>query len=144
MKVQQIIDEKGRDVATIQSESSIATAVSMLKMQGIGALVVSEDGNAVVGILSERDIVRGMVAHGRELLDLQVSELMTRDVKTCTLDSDATAVMGEMTRGHFRHLPVVEDGRLIGIISIGDVVKTRLGELETETSVLRDFIVGRS
>lgn len=144
MKVQQIIGEKGKDVATIRSESSIATAASMLKLQNIGALVVSEDGNEVVGILSERDVVRGMVEHGRELQDMRVSDLMTRNVKTCTMDSEVTAVMSEMTRGHFRHLPVVEEGSLIGIVSIGDVVKNRLGELETETSVLRDFIVGRS
>ena len=131
-------------MATIRSESSIATAASMLMLQNIGALVVSEDGNEVVGILSERDVVRGMVEHGRELQDMRVSDLMTRNVKTCTMDSEVTAVMSEMTRGHFRHLPVVEEGSLIGIVSIGDVVKNRLGELETETSVLRDFIVGRS
>ena len=144
MKVQQIIGEKGREVATIRSESSIATAAGLLKLRGIGALVVSEDGSQVVGILSERDIVRGLVEHGNDLLEMRVSDLMTRNVKTCRLDSDLNSVMGEMTRSRIRHLPVVEDNSLIGIISIGDVVKMRLGELETETSVLRDFIVGRS
>ncbi|HMB77993.1 MAG TPA: CBS domain-containing protein [Kiloniellaceae bacterium] len=144
MKIQQIIDDKGREVATIRSESSIATAASMLKLQGIGALVVSEDGSQVAGILSERDIVRALVEHGTDLLEMRVSDLMTRNVKTCTPQSDVTAAMGEMTRSRIRHLPVVENGGLVGIISIGDVVKTRLGELETETSVLRDFIVGRS
>jgi CBS domain-containing protein len=144
MKVQQILGEKGAEVATIRSESTIETAANMLKLRGIGALVVSEDGSQVAGILSERDIVRGLVEHGNDLLDMKVGTLMTRNVKTCGLQSDVNAVMSEMTRSRIRHLPVVEDDGLVGIISIGDVVKTRLGELETETSVLRDFIVGRS
>ena len=144
MKVRNIIGDKGREVATIRSESTISTATNLLKLKGIGALVVSEDGSQVAGIISERDIVRGLVDHGHELLDMRVSELMTRTVKTCALDADVTEIMGEMTRSRVRHLPVLEKGALVGIISIGDVVKNRLGELETETNVLRDFIVGRS
>ena len=144
MKVRNIIGDKGREVATIRSESTISTAANLLKLKGIGALVVSEDGSQVAGIISERDIVRGLVDHGHELLEMRVTELMTRTVKTCALDADVTEVMGEMTRSSVRHLPVLEKGALVGIISIGDVVKNRLGELETETNVLRDFIVGRS
>ncbi len=144
MKVRNIIGDKGREVATIRSESSISTATNLLKLKGIGALVVSEDGSQVAGIISERDIVRGLVDHGHELLDMRVSELMTRSVKTCTLDADVTEIMGEMTRSRFRHLPVLEKGALVGIVSIGDAVKIRLDELETETNVLRDYIVGRS
>jgi CBS domain-containing protein len=144
MKVRNIIGDKGREVATIRSESTISTAANLLKLKGIGALVVSEDGSQVAGIISERDIVRGLVDHGHELLEMRVTELMTRTVKTCALDADVTEVMGEMTRSRVRHLPVLEKGALVGIISIGDVVKNRLGELETETNVLRDFIVGRS
>ena len=144
MKVRNIIGDKGREVATIRSESTISTAANLLKLKGIGALVVSEDGSQVAGIISERDIVRGLVDHGHELLDMRVSELMTRTVKTCTLDADVTEIMGEMTRSRVRHLPVLEKGALVGIVSIGDAVKIRLDELETETNVLRDFIVGRS
>ena len=144
MKVRNIIGEKGQEVATIRSESTVSTAANLLKLKGIGALVVSEDGSQVAGIISERDIVRGLVEHGHELLEVRVSDLMTRTVKTCTMDADVTEIMGEMTRSRIRHLPVVEMGVLVGIVSIGDVVKNRLGELETETNVLRDFIVGRS
>jgi CBS domain-containing protein len=144
MKVRNIIGDKGREVATIRSESTISTATNLLKLKGIGALVVSEDGSQVAGIISERDIVRGLVDHGHELLDMRVSELMTRTVKTCALDADVTEIMGEMTRSRVRHLPVLEKGALVGIVSIGDAVKIRLDELETETNVLRDYIVGRS
>ena len=144
MKVRNIIGDKGREVATIRSESSISTATNLLKLKGIGALVVSEDGSQVAGIISERDIVRGLVDHGHELLDMRVSELMTRTVKTCALDADVTEIMGEMTRSRVRHLPVLEKGALVGIVSLGDAVKIRLDELETETNVLRDYIVGRS
>ena len=144
MKVRNIIGDKGREVATIRSESSISTATNLLKLKGIGALVVSEDGSQVAGIISERDIVRGLVDHGHDLLDMRVSELMTRTVKTCALDADVTEIMGEMTRSRVRHLPVLEKGALVGIVSIGDAVKIRLDELETETNVLRDYIVGRS
>ena len=143
MKVREILGEKGAEVATIRPDSSVSTAANLLKLKGIGALVVSEDGSRVDGILSERDIVRALVDHGRDLLDVSVSELMTKSVRTGHLGSDVTEVMGEMTRSRIRHLPIVEDGELRGIISIGDVVKNRLDELETETNVLRDYIVGR-
>jgi CBS domain-containing protein len=106
--------------------------------------VVSEDGDHVVGIISERDVVRGLAEHGAELLDMKVADLMTKNVKTCSPEDDLKHVMTEMTRSRIRHLPVTEDGRMCGIVSIGDVVKTRLDELETETNVLRDYIVGRT
>ena len=143
MKVRDILRKKGSEVATIRPDSTISTAANLLKLKGIGALVVSEDGSQVDGILSERDIVRGLVNHGREIMELPVADLMTRTVRTCNLGADITEVMSEMTRSRIRHLPVVEDTELRGIISIGDVVKNRLDELETETSVLRDYIVGR-
>lgn len=143
MKVRDILGAKGAEVATIRPDSTISTAANLLKLKGIGALVVSDDGSGVDGIISERDIVRGLVDHGRDLLDIPVSELMTKAVRTCHLGSDVTEAMGEMTRSRIRHLPVLEEGELRGIISIGDVVKNRLDELETETNVLRDYIVGR-
>lgn len=144
MKVQAMLSHKGKKVVTARPDATIATAIGMLKLEGIGALVVSEDGTQVQGILSERDIVRGLVQHGPGLLQMHVSDLMTSEVKTCAPDANIKDVMLEMTRSRIRHLPVVEDGMLTGIISIGDVVKNRLEELETETSVLRDYIVGRS
>ena len=144
MKVEAMLSDKGQKVVTTQPDATIATVVHMLKLEGIGALVVSQDGKSIAGIISERDIVRGLAEHGQDLMDMRVSELMTADVKTCGPEANVTEIMSEMTRSRFRHMPVIEGGALCGIISIGDVVKNRLEELETETSVLRDFIVGRS
>ncbi|MCH8036389.1 MAG: CBS domain-containing protein [Proteobacteria bacterium] len=143
MKVETMLAAKGDKVVTLRPDATVATVIRMLKLEGIGALVVSEDGEKILGIISERDVVRALVDHGGEVLKVRVAELMTRSVKTCTLDANIKDVMAEMTRSRVRHLPVVRDGKLCGIISIGDVVKNRLDELETETSVLRDYIVGR-
>ncbi len=144
MKVKTMLSTKGSKVVTARSDTTVETAVRMLKLEGIGALVVSDDGSKILGILSERDVVRALVDHGGDLLTMPVSKLMTRTVKTCTPDANIQEVMSEMTRSRIRHLPVVEGGKLRGIISIGDVVKNRLEELETETTVLRDYIVGRT
>ncbi len=144
MKVQAMLSAKGHEVATTLPETVISTVIRKLKLEGVGALVVSEDGDHVIGIISERDVVRGLAEHGAELLDMRVADLMTRNVKTCSPEDDLKHVMTEMTRSRIRHLPVTEDGRMCGIVSIGDVVKTRLDELETETSALRDYIVGRT
>ena len=143
MKVETMLAAKGDKVVTLRPDATVATVIRMLKLEGIGALVVSEDGEKILGIISERDVVRALVDHGGEVLKVRVAELMTRSVKTCTPDANIKDVMDEMTRSRVRHLPVVRDGKLCGIISIGDVVKNRLEELETETSVLRDYIVGR-
>ncbi len=143
MKVKTMLAAKGDKVVTLRPDATVATAIGLLKLEGIGALVVSEDGALILGIISERDVVRALVSHGGDVLKMRVDELMTRSVKTCTLDANIKDVMAEMTRSRVRHLPVVRDGKLCGIISIGDVVKNRLEELETETSVLRDYIVGR-
>ena len=144
MKVHAMLSAKGHEVATTLPETVISTVIRKLKLEGVGALVVSEDGAHVIGIISERDVVRGLAEHGAELLDMRVADLMTKNVKTCSPEDDLKHVMTEMTRSRIRHLPVTEDGRLCGIVSIGDVVKTRLDELETETNVLRDYIVGRT
>ncbi len=122
MKVQTMLDAKGSKVATTRPYATIATAIRLLKLERSGALVVSDDGETLGGIISERDIVRGLVDHGHELLEMQVSELMTRVVKTCTPEARIKDVMAEMTRSRIRHLPVIEGGKLCGIISIGDVV----------------------
>ena len=144
MKVQDMLDAKGAGVSTIDSSATVGSVVERLKQEGIGAMVVSEGASECAGIVSERDVVRGLATHGEKLLEMAVSDLMTRDVKTCTPDSEITEIMSIMTKGRFRHLPVESDGKLAGIISIGDVVKHRLEELEEETHVLRDYIVGRA
>ena len=144
MKVKMMLSTKGNKVVTARSDTTVETAIRMLKLEGIGALVVSDDGSKILGILSERDVVRALVDHGGDLLTMPVSKLMTRTVKTCSPDANIHELMSEMTHGRIRHLPVVEGGKLYGIISIGDVVKNRLEELEMETTVLRDYIVGRT
>lgn len=144
MNVHSMLSQKGDKVVTARPDTTVIAASRLLKLERIGSVVISSDGVRVQGILSERDIVRGLVERGAELLELPVSEIMTRTVITCSPDDDIQDVMSKMTRGRIRHLPVVEDGRLRGIISIGDVVKNRLEDLETETSVLRDYIVGRA
>ncbi len=141
MKVSDILGSKGNAVATIRPEAKISTVVRRLKLEGIGAMVVSEDSVQVVGIISERDIVRGLVEDGADLLERRVLDLMTSPVKTCTLDANIKEIMAVMTRSRIRHLPVVEVSRLVGIVSIGDVVKNRLEEVELEADVLRDAYI---
>jgi len=131
-------------VVTARPDATVSTIIRILKLEGIGAIVISRDGTAVDGILSERDVVRGLVSHGAALLDMPAADIMTQQVRTCGPNANVKDVMSEMTRSRIRHLPVVEKGRLVGIVSIGDVVKNRLEDLETETNVLRDYIVGRA
>ena len=142
MNVNDILKAKGRDVATVAPDATVTDAVRLLHRRGIGALVVSADGNRLDGILSERDIVHALAAHGAAVLDRRVAELMTRRVVTCTPNDTIAELMGEMTRRRIRHLPVVDRGRLAGLVSIGDVVKNRLEEMESETTSLRQFIAG--
>lgn len=140
MQVSDILAKKGTRVVTVRSDISIATALQKLVLERIGALVVSDDGEHVDGILSERDIVRALAAEGAELLraDRRVADLMTRSVRVCAPSDSIKHVMDTMTRYRVRHLPVVEGGKLVGLVSIGDVVKNRLDELELEANVLRD------
>jgi CBS domain-containing protein len=142
MNVEAILRNKGRRVTTVTPQATIAEAVMMLKRDGIGALVVSEEGDGVEGILSERDIISGLAGRGDGLLQAKVSELMTRRVVTCSPQDSVADLMAKMTERRFRHLPVLRDGRLAGIVSIGDVVKARLDEMEYETNSLRSFIAG--
>lgn len=140
MKVREILDHKGARVVTIRPDASVSTAVHRLVLERIGALVVSEDGRRVAGIISERDIVVALAKDGAELLapGHRVADLMTSHVVTCTPDDTVKQIMAEMTRRRVRHIPVVENGQLAGIVSIGDVVKSRLSEVELEATVLRD------
>ena len=145
MKVQEILAHKGDKVVTIRPDATIATAVHRMALERIGALVVSEDGTSIAGILSERDLIQGLAEDGGAILapDCHVRDLMTKGVRTCRPDDPVKGVMAEMTRHRFRHMPVVEAGPLVGIVSIGDVVKTRLDEMELETVVLREaYIAG--
>jgi len=143
MKVTDILDKKGRRVVTIRADASIETAVHRLALERIGALVVSEDGEALEGILSERDILHALAREGAAILGpgRRVAEIMTRAVRTCGPHDSVKHLMDTMTRYRVRHLPVVENGRLIGLVSIGDVVKNRLEEMELETNVLRDVVL---
>ena len=144
MKVRTMLAQKGDRVLTVPTDATIAAAIEVLTAEKIGALVASDDGSAVQGILSERDVVRGLKEHGAALLGMKVAEFMTTPVKTCELSDDIQDIMAQMTRSRFRHVPVVEEAKLRGMISIGDVVKNRLEELEAEASALRDYVSGRA
>jgi CBS domain-containing protein len=140
MHVQAILSRKGSDVATIEAGATVARAVELLRDQGVGALVVSDDGRIIEGIISERDVVRRLAAEGAAVLDSTVARVMTRAVTTCGAEDDLDHLMQLMTDQRIRHVPVVEEhGALIGIISIGDVVKQRLGHLESENQALFDY-----
>ncbi|HXM85075.1 MAG TPA: CBS domain-containing protein [Stellaceae bacterium] len=139
MNVEAILKAKGRDVVTIAPEATINDAVLLLRRKRIGALVIGGAAGPE-GILSERDIVRALADYGARIFDLPVSALMTRRVITCTPKDSVSGLMAEMTARRIRHLPVVEDGALIGIVSIGDVVKHHLDEVEHEANALRQFI----
>jgi CBS domain-containing protein len=140
MNVETILRNKGNWVATIRPDVTIAEAVDMLRRERIGAIVVSEDGNSVDGILSERDIVIALADAGTDLLSRKVDEIMTRDVAVCEPGDTVGELMAEMTNRRIRHFPVVIDGRLCGIVSIGDLVKNRLEEVVSEADSLRNFI----
>lgn len=140
MQVAEIIRNKGADVATVAPDVTVAVAVETLREWKVGALVVTTDGSAIAGILSERDIVRALGGPKRTLLDQTVASIMTADVITCTPEDRVEELMSLMTERRIRHLPVVVDGSLGGIISIGDVVKSRLTELENEAKVIEEYI----
>ena len=140
MQISQLLRHKGHDVATIDGSASIRSALAVLAERGVGALVVSSDGRRVEGIVSERDVARGLHQRGAELLDDPVSSLMTADVHTCPPTASVHELAQTMTDHRVRHVPVVDGGRLVGIVSIGDVVKARLDELEDERKHLQDYI----
>jgi CBS domain-containing protein len=140
MTVKAILSAKGGNVVTIEPNTNVLTAAKLLAERRIGALVVTGPDHRVVGIVSERDIVQRVAGQGPTALELPLTDVMTRKVMTCTPADTISSVMERMTEGKFRHLPVVEQGRLTGIVSIGDVVKHRLQEMEREQSALRDYI----
>jgi CBS domain-containing protein len=143
MKVTSILKTKGSQVVMVTPETRIATIVRELTAKSIGAVVVSEDSVNLLGLVSERDIVKSLGVFGVRTLELRASDIMVRRPVTCQPHDTITRVMAEMTRQRVRHLPVVEGGRLHGIVSIGDIVKHRLDELETEANILREGFLAR-
>jgi CBS domain-containing protein len=141
MTVSTILAGKGREVVTIEPHASLNAAVQLLAEHRIGAALVLGADRRIVGILSERDIVRALAERGAAILEEPVSRLMTRKVSTCNESETVSAIMERMTSGKFRHVPVVDQGRLVGIVSIGDVVKHRLHEMEHESAAMRDYIL---
>lgn len=140
MTVARILSVKGRDTVTTQPHRTMAEAARLLDEKGIGALLVTGADGGLLGILSERDILRALARSGPAILDDSVSRHMTSKVITTRLDCTVTSVMEAMTAGRFRHMPVLEDGRLVGVISIGDVVKHRIEQIESEHNALREYI----
>jgi CBS domain-containing protein len=130
----------GGDVVCIEPTENLAAAAELLSAHRIGAVLIRDAGERLAGILSERDIVRAIAEHGATALTLSVSQAMTRNVATCGEDDTVASIMERMTAGKFRHMPVVANGRLVGLVSIGDVVKQRVEEIEGESEALRDYI----
>ncbi|WP_207484862.1 CBS domain-containing protein [Arenibaculum pallidiluteum] len=142
MQVAAILKRKGDAVVSADAGSSVRSAAALLTEYRIGAVLVRGPDGTIHGILSERDIVRGIALEGERVLDLPVEALMTRDVLTCRPDTSVAELMRTMTEKRLRHLPVLEDGQLVGMISIGDVVKVRVEEAEMEVEMLQGYIAG--
>lgn len=140
MKVKDILAAKGGDVTGIEPTANLEAAAKLLAQRKIGAVVIRGAGGRLAGILSERDIVRALAKSGAAALDVPVGQAMTRDVITCGEDDSCAEIMERMTAGKFRHMPVLRDNALVGLISIGDVVKQRVDEIERESEALRDYI----
>lgn len=140
MTVARILEEKGGSVVTVPPDRTIDEAIHLLAEKSIGALVVADAAGAVIGMLSERDVMRALAHEGATAFDSPVSGYMTAKVVTCTRATSMDELMEWMTQGRFRHLPVVEDGQLVGVISIGDVVKRRIASAEADSQAMRDYI----
>ena len=141
MTVSRILAAKGREVVSVEPNATLTSVVALLAERRIGAALVLGVDRRIVGIVSERDIVRALGERGTAALDDPVSRVMTRRVSTCTEGETISAIMERMTEGKFRHVPVVDQGRVVGIISIGDVVKHRLHEMECDSAAMRDYIL---
>ena len=141
MTVSIILAAKGREVVSVEPNATLSAAVALLAAKRIGAVLVLGVDHRIVGILSERDIVRALAERGAGALDEPVSRVMTRKVSTCTEGETIASIMERMTEGKFRHVPVVEQGKLVGMVSIGDVVKHRVAEMERDSAAMRDYIL---
>ena len=142
MRIERVISNKGAEVLTIAPNASVGDAAILLSEKRIGAVVVCEPGKPPEGILSERDIVRELGRSGAGCLQQTVADLMTRDIRTCSLSDALDDVLSIMTEGRFRHMPVIQDGQMVGIVSIGDIVKSRLNELSMERDALEGMVMG--
>ncbi|MDD9921410.1 MAG: CBS domain-containing protein [Boseongicola sp.] len=142
MHIEQILRTKGSDVVTARADETVAQAAIRMEANSIGALVIVDKGDQPIGILSERDIARGINEYGPHLSATPVSSLMSSDVVTCKPKDLIADIMATMTERRIRHLPVMDNGRLAGVVSIGDMVKERLNEIESEASALRSYIAG--
>ena len=140
MTIARILAEKGADIVTITPERTLDEAIHLLAEKRIGALVVTHGDGSVAGILSERDVVRAIAARGATALDDAVSQFMTKTVVTTDEDQSVIDVVRAMSAGRFRHMPVVVEGRIVGIVSVGDAIKYRLEQMEAEQSALREYI----
>ena len=140
MNVSTILKDKGRNIITAGPEVTLLEITKMLARHKIGCIVVTDEDDQIAGIVSERDIVRTIASNGQKALEQPVSICMTKKVVTCRESDTIDQLMSEMTTGRFRHLPVVEEHVLIGLISIGDVVKLRIAEAEMEAAAMRDYI----
>jgi CBS domain-containing protein len=140
MNVKTILAAKGGDIFTIEPTATLAAAAVLLSTHRIGVVVIRGAGGRLGGILSERDIVRAIAEHGEDALATPVGQAMTRNVMTCSEDDSIADIMERMTSGKFRHLPVLKEGELVGLVSIGDVVKQRVEEIERDADALRDYI----
>ena len=143
MTVERIIKDKGTYVTTVSPDAKVADVIDQLEADDVGALVVSADGDRINGIISERDVVRGLQRFGPAVLDHPVGELMTSEVVTCTADDPVVGVMAMMDDQEIRHVPVIENGKLAGIVNIRDIIKLRLNEVQNEANAMREYI-GRS
>lgn len=143
MEIADILAAKGRGVHSVRPSSTVAEVVDRLGELGVGALLVGDEQVPVRGIVSERDVVRGLREHGAALLGMPVTAVFTSQVRTCTPRESVALVMARMTAGRFRHMPVLEGRALVGMVSIGDLVKHRVREMEMETGVLRDVVIAR-
>ncbi|MFT5487551.1 MAG: CBS domain-containing protein [Paracoccaceae bacterium] len=140
MTVEKILNQKGTHASVVAPDAKVADVIATLESEDVGALVVSANGLTIDGIISERDIVRGLLQHGPSVLDHTVSDLMTKDVITCTADDRVAGVMAIMDQHNIRHVPVTDEGVLAGIVSIRDINKLRLNEVQAEANAMRDYI----
>lgn len=140
MIVSQILKDKGHDVITVSKDTTVNDVSALLASKRIGAVVVTGQNDAVEGIISERDIIRGLADFGSKVLEKRAEDLMTKNVITHRLDAHIDELMQEMSNSRIRHLPIIDSGKLVGVISIGDVVKNRVEELESEGAMLREYI----
>ena len=144
MKVSAILQAKGSAVKSVDTSATVRELSSRLKSEGVGAMVVVDRSGHLAGIVSERDVARGIADHGAKVPGMLVTDLMTKAVVTCSPDDTVANISRIMTQRRIRHLPVMKEGSLVGIVSIGDVIKCRLDEAQLEASVLRDYALARS